>query len=339
MAEIKTDSGTGSHEQRRAFVTGATGAVGTALVRQLQKQGWGVSALHRESSDITILRALDVDLVEGDICRADSIAGKVPPGTHVFFHVAADMNQWSRHNARQLKINVGGTRNAVEAALGAGVGRFIHTSTISAYGRHNKPINEDSPTHADHSFICYERSKWLAEQEVRKGIERGLDAVIVNPCAIMGPGFTAGWAMLFHQIKAGKMKALPPGTLVANHIDEVVKALVAASEKGRTGHNYILTGDAVPVATLIRKAGEIMGIDVTAKIMDARLIGLISRLSDILSKITGREPDLTPEMAALMSQKLSCDTDKARRELGYNEVPWVVGLDEMYHWLHARGEI
>lgn len=326
-------------EQPVAFVTGATGAVGTALVRQLVAQGWRVRALHRRSSNTAALQSLGVELVEGDVADAATLAGKVPPGATAVFHTAADMSMWSRHNARQAAINVGGTRNVVAAALAAGAKRFIHTSTVSAYGRQAHPIDEDTPSVAGRSFVGYERTKWLAEQEVRNGMAHGLEAVILNPCAIMGPGFTAGWTMIFQQLKTGQMKGIPPGTVVVNHIADVVDAHVAAVTKGRAGQNYILTGDRVPFAELIHYAAQLMGIELKARVMNPALLMTVARLSDFISRFTGREPALTPELAALMSQQLACHTDKARRELGYHETPWRVCVAEMYRWLHERGGI
>lgn len=326
-------------KKRSAFVTGATGAVGTALVRELLHTGWQVFALHRPTSDTSTLQSLGASLVEGDIAESDKIVGSVPQGTDVFFHVAGNLSTSSRRQAEQMRDNVDGTRNAVEAALQADVSRFVHTSTISAYGRHKDPISESTPTVADRSFICYERSKWLAEEEVRAGVKRGLDAVILNPGAIMGAGFTGAWASLFYQVKDGLVTALPPGELEVNHIDEVVKAHIAAAEKGRTGENYFLTGDRATVAALIRKAGDLLGIEVKAKVMNARLLLVLTWVFDKLAQIQGKEPDLPPEMAAIMSQRMNCNTDKARRELGYAHVPWETCLTEMYEWLHARGDV
>ena len=321
---------------RLAFVTGATGAVGLALVRALIDRGWQVHALHRASSDTTALQSPGVTLVEGDIRDTGGIVGKIAPGTDLVFHVAASLSVWSHDDRDTLKTNAEGTRNVVNAALHAGVGRFVHTSTISAYGRVDAPIAEDTPSVAEHSFICYERSKWLAESEVREGIARGLDAVILNPCAIMGPGFSAGWARLLFQIKAGKLPALPPGDLVVNHINDVVAAHIAAAELGRKGENYILGGDPVAVAALIRHAAMHMGVELKAPVINARLLGVLARIANGISRFTGREPDITPEMAAMMSQHLRCNTDKAQRELGFQVTPWQQCVEEMYAWLRQR---
>lgn len=323
----------------RAFVTGATGAVGAALIHRLIHDGWHVTALHRPTSDLSALRTFDVELVPGDLRDAGSLTDAVPAGIEVFFHLGADLSTWSRHAKRQIDVNVNGTRNAVQAALAKAAGRFVHVSSISAYGRHAGPISEDTPSVAYRSPVTYERSKWQAELAVRDGIVSGLDAVIVNPCAVMGPGITSGWAALFFQIRAGAMKALPPGEVVVNHIDEVAVALIAAARRGRTGENYILPGDRVPLAELIREAGMIMGVPVRATVIGARGLAVLARISDVVSRVTGREPDLTPDMAALMSQTLRLDTDKAQREFGYRTVPWRNSVREMYDWLRAAGRL
>lgn len=326
-------------ETRSAFVTGATGAVGGALVRELKERGWKVHALHRPASNTESLKELGVNLIEGDISDPGRIVGRIPPTTDVVFHVAGNLSVSSARDAEQMRDNVDGTRNVIEATLKAQAGRFIHTSTLSAYGRHKPPISEDTPSAAPKSFICYERSKWLAEEEVRAAVKRGLDAVIINPGAIMGPGFTAGWADLFYQVRDGLIKALPPGELEVNHMDEVVKAHIAAAEKGRTGENYILTGERASFADMIRKAGELVGVEVKAKPINAPLLMALAWATDKLARLRGKEPDMTPELAAVMCQTLHCDTDKARRELGYKHVPWQVCMTEMYEWLHSRGKI
>lgn len=322
-----------------AFVTGATGAVGGALVRELVRRGVQVHALHRGADAAGTLQALGATPVRGDIEQAEVIRNCIPGGIGTVYHAAASLSVWSRNDAAQLRTNVEGTRNVVDAALAARAGRFVHVSSVSAYGRPGGPVTETTASVAADSFICYERTKWAAELEVRKGIACGLDAVIVNPCAIMGPGFTAGWATLLYQIKAGTMRALPPGSLVVNHIDDVVQALIAAAERGRSGENYILAGEPVPVATLVRRAGEIMGIPVTGPVLGARTLAIVARIGDWISRITGREPDLTPEMAAMMSQDLQCPTHKAARELGYRETAWEVSVEGMYRWLAGQGLI
>ena len=324
---------------KRAFVTGATGAVGETLVRQLLDRGWRVTAFHRATSNVDALKALGVDLATGDLTSAKDAMRAIPQDADAVFHLAADLSLWSKRNEAQFETNVIGTRNIVNAALHNRARRFIHTSTISAYGRPGTPISETTPSVAGASHVGYERTKWLAEEEVRDGVRRGLDAVIVNPCAVMGPGIRTGWAMIFRQIKSGAMKALPSGDVVVNHIDDVAAALISAYERGRCGENYILTGDTVSFAELIREAASLSGVGLTAPTVGPNMLAFVGALSGFVSRFTGKEPDMTPEMAALMSQKLACATTKAQQELGYRAKPWRRCIAEMRDWLHARGEL
>jgi nucleoside-diphosphate-sugar epimerase len=129
----------------RAFVTGGTGFLGLNLVEQLVAAGWQVTALHRTTSDLSKIRRFPVDLVVGDLTDPASLRRAVPRALETVFHVAADTSVWSRHDDRQTRINVDGTRHVVEAALASGARRFVHTSTWNVYGLEQGAIRESSP--------------------------------------------------------------------------------------------------------------------------------------------------------------------------------------------------
>jgi dihydroflavonol-4-reductase len=129
----------------RAFVTGGTGFLGLNLLEQLVAEGWQVTALHRRTSDLSEIRRFPVDLAAGDLTDPASLRRVIPPGMDAVFHVAADTSVWSRHDDRQTRINVDGTRHIVAAALASGAGRFVHTSTWNVYGLEQGAINERSP--------------------------------------------------------------------------------------------------------------------------------------------------------------------------------------------------
>ncbi len=322
---------------KTAFVTGGTGFVGLNLVDELCNAGWQVTALHRAAADTSRLKEFPVTLAAGDLTDAASLNAAMPEGVDAVFHVAADTNMWSRNNAQQTRNNVDGTRYMVEAAIAKGAKKFVCTSSVSAYMPRNQTISEDTVSLAGTSWINYERSKWLAEEEVRAGVARGLDAVIINPNAVLGKRDTGGWAQLFFALRDGKLGGLPSGAGVYNHVTQVAKAHIAAAERGRSGKNYILPGPSHSMAEMIQMMADCMGIELKAKPVPPVLMQIIARLGAGVAWFTGKEPDLTPEMAALMCISFELDTDKAERELGFQQTPLKECVEESHAWLVAEG--
>jgi len=322
---------------RTAFLTGATGFIGTVLARALIERGWEVSAIHRPDSSLKYLSGLPLRLVPGDVTDPASVLAAMPEGVDVVFHVAGDTSLWSRHRARQYRVNVEGTRNMVEAALARGARRFVHTSTISVYGLQTGRIDERAPQLGRESPVNYQRTKYLAEEEVRAGIAKGLDAVILNPAAVMGPYDTRNWARMIRLVCEGKLPGVPPGAFSFCHVSEVAKAHVAAAERGRRGENYLLGGADATVAELVRTIGEVAGKKVPQRMSPAWALRVLGRANEWLALLTGREPSLTPEGARMAARRLFCDSSKAERELGYRAVPLKTMVEDSFRWLKAEG--
>ncbi|MDH5491891.1 MAG: NAD-dependent epimerase/dehydratase family protein, partial [Myxococcales bacterium] len=154
-----------------AYVSGATGFVGLNLIERLRADGWEVHAIHRESSDLRYLSPLGATLQVADVTDAASILETMPEEVDIVFHLAGDTSLWKPRNARQEAINVDGTRHMLEAARVRRAGRFVHTSSISAFGDQGGPIHERTPSTALTSGVGYMRTKWLGQQEVRRAIE------------------------------------------------------------------------------------------------------------------------------------------------------------------------
>lgn len=322
---------------KTAFVTGGTGFVGSTLIEYLIKAGWDVTALCRASSDKKKLSGLPVRFVEGDITQLDSLRQVFPAQPDAVFHIAANMNMWSLNNAMQTRVNVDGTKNMVKLALESDARRFILTSTAASFGSHNLPISEGSPSYGGNSWINYIRTKWLAEQEVYSGIKLGLDGVIICPSAILGPRDTHGWARLFFQIKDGALKAIPPGTATFNHINDVAKAHISAVANGEPGSLYLLPGEVASFADMIKIMAEIMDVEIKARIIPASLLKVMANAGNLVAKINKREPDLTPEMATVMSLKVIINSSKAECDLGYKKTPLRTCVEDSYYWLKDNG--
>jgi nucleoside-diphosphate-sugar epimerase len=146
---------------RTAFVTGGTGFLGRHIVEQLTQQGWRVVALHRATSDVRALKTYPgVELAEGSITDASSLARAIPEGCDAVFHVAGNTSLWKGGDAQQTLENVDGTRFVVETCLSKKVGRLVHTSSVASWGeQHVVPFDETAPQHGAESFVNYERTK------------------------------------------------------------------------------------------------------------------------------------------------------------------------------------
>jgi dihydroflavonol-4-reductase len=325
------------HATRTAFVTGATGFVGLNLVELLLRRGWRVLAMHRAGSALKYLQRLAAERVVGDVTDAASVRRAMPQGVDAVFHVAGDTSLWSARNALQDRVNVDGTRNVVGAALERRARRFVHTSSISAYGLQRGRIDERAEQLGGTSPMNYQRSKFRAEEAVRAGVARGLDAVILNPGAIVGPYDTRNYARLVTLIAAGKLPGVPPGSLPFCHVREVAKAHVAAFERGRTGENYLLGGTEASFLELVQAIGAALGKRVPPRATPAWVLRALAALDGLRHRLTGREPTLTPEIVLQVTRQVSCDCAKAELELGYRAAPLGDMVADCVAWLAAEG--
>ncbi len=323
--------------RRTAFVTGGTGFVGTNLVHALASAGWRTVVLRRPTSDLRHLAGLPVEFAEGDVTDLASLRRAIPEGTDAVFHIAASISFWSRRDAEQTRVNVDGTRNAVAAARERGVKRFVHTSSIAAYGVHRNVIDEETPSTAERAPANYPRTKWLAEVEVRRGIDAGLDAVILNPANIVGPYDRHGWAKTFPAIARRQVPFLLPGRASWCHVREVVQAHIAAFERGRTGANYLLGGAEATFADFVRTIGEILGCAVPTHVLPPRVVRAMAVLAWIPARWASREPLITPEIMRIGCMDMVCSSDRAQRELGYRPVSLREMLEDCNRWLVAEG--
>ncbi len=182
----------------------------------------------------------------------------------------------------------------------------------------------------------YQRSKFLAEEEVRKVIARGLDAVILNPAAIMGPYDTVNWVRMIRLVCARKQPGVPPGRMSFCHVDKVARAHIAAVERGRRGENYLLGGTEAPLAELVLVIGEVARVATPARVSLAWLLRVVGQAGEWVSHITRKKPRFTPE-SARMATHLHCDCGKAVREPGFQSVPLCRLVEDSYAWLRGEG--
>ncbi|HET6513794.1 MAG TPA: hopanoid-associated sugar epimerase [Thermodesulfovibrionales bacterium] len=227
----------------RALVTGATGFVGFHVAKVLRERGIHVVALVREGSDSSVLTSLDAELIRGDVRDFDSICRSLK-GCSQLYHVAADYRLWVPDPKTMYAINLGGTRNVMEAALRMGVERVVYTSTVGTLSASSKgkPSHEETSAGLREMVGHYKRSKFLAEREVCAFIERGLPAVIVNPSTPIGPmdRKPTPTGRIIVDFLNGKIPAYVDTGLNFVDVEDVAIGHWLASLKGKTGERYIL---------------------------------------------------------------------------------------------------
>lgn len=321
------------------LLTGATGFVGQHLLRELVAAGHAVRGLSRSDAGDAVVRALGGTPVRGSL-------GDGTPGEHLqlqlamegcaaVFHTAADTTQWRPHNPVQTRTNVGGTEALLRAAEAAGVRRFLHTSSVSAYSHLvHGVLREDVPQRGGESWVNYERTKYLGEQAVRSS---ALDWVVFQPSHILGPGDTRNWARLILLVDQGRLPGAPPGSGAFADVREIARAQVRAFEAEVSGEAFLLGGAHARFVELIGMIGQRLGRRVPSRPTPAWVLKAVAHASDALSRVTGRMPDLTPEAAVFPCHDLEVDSSKAIARLGYRETPLPELLDATIDGLRSAG--
>lgn len=323
----------------KALVTGATGFVGSHVVKKLLKAGHLVRILRREKSPIKMIEGLAVETAIGDVTDRESVLSAVQ-GCDVVFHVAGFVSFWRGNNEIQRRINVDGTRNVVEACLSHKVKRLIHTSSIAAIGF--APEGRLGDETLEYNWwpyrINYCDTKHLAEEEVRVGLKKGLDAVIVNPSVIFGPGdlnLNAG-AMVF-QIARGNLPFYFKGGCCVCDVEDVAEGHLLALEKGKTGEHYILGGDNYTWRDLFILIAEIAGVPPPKREIPTWVLSLAGQGYGLVSRFKKKEPVITPESIRVSSVPAYYTSEKAIRELDYKTSPFRETVQKTYEWYRENG--
>jgi nucleoside-diphosphate-sugar epimerase len=319
---------------KTAYVTGGTGCVGRNVINELLREGWNVIAAHRQSSQVSRLAGIDVELGEVDLHDLDSVRQSVPEGIDAIFHVAANTSHWPLEEEAQWKDNVLATRHLVEVALEKRVGRFIFTSTGATF-----PFRETSKDEAQRIPSAYVRTKRLAELEVHDGIRRGLDAVITQPAIVFGAFDYNSYSQIFMAMEAGQLGVLP-GTIEFCHARDVAMAHLRSFERGRTGESYPLGGPSSTWLDVYRKIAALLNVPAPRSATPVWVLYAIAYPLLWSSYLTRKKPLITPQILHLLKLggKTPPDVErKSRVELGYRSASIDQMIDDCYQWLLREG--
>lgn len=324
----------------KVFVTGATGFIGASLVRELLKDGCAVKVLARPASDRRNLDGLDVEICEGDLCDRQSLV-KGLKGCDVLYHAAADYRLWTRNPSVMYDINVGGTRNILDAALKAGVSKAVYTSSVGTLGNpgNGDPGNEATPVTLADMVGHYKKSKFLAEREAESFIPQGLPLVIVNPSTPVGkldikPTPTGKIIVDFLN---RKMPAYLDTGLNIIDVEDCARGHILAAQRGRVGEKYILGNENLTLKQIFAMLEKIAGLPAPKVRLPYYPILLAAYVNEALAACTGKEP-LIPLAGVQMARKfMFFNSSKAVRELGLPQRPVSESLSKAVEWFRSMG--
>ncbi len=323
----------------KAFVTGATGFVGRHLVDVLREDGWTIVAGVRDRARAATLLDKDIILVEADLMNPASLAASLPADADCVFHVAADVSSWSKEADRQYRTNVEGTAALLQTTLDKQIKRMVHVSSIVAYGEHEGTIDDHTPRLGAKSWVSYISTKSYAERKVKEAVDRGLDAVIVNPTDIVGRYDDQNWVRMIKMVADDSLPAVPPGNGNFANGRAVAEGILSAYKHGKTGQNYILGGPYATFHEFLSLAAEKLGKPAPKKPISPTLLKLYAAILELVSKITGKRPALTKEEAYFGCQNYRVNFDRAISDLGYRNVPLEQSIDEAIDYLHEQGDL
>jgi dihydroflavonol-4-reductase len=323
------------------LVTGATGFVGSSVVKALLARGEPVRVLIRAGSNRHNLRNLPVETVQGDLEQPSTLR-RVVAGCRGLYHVAADYRLWAPRPGAMYRVNVDGTRALLRAAADAGVERIVYTSSVATLGLDpGGPADETTPATIDDMIGHYKRSKYLAEQAVHELIEReGVAAVIVNPSAPIGPGDirpTPTGRVVLDAAK-GRIPAYVDTGLNVVHVDDVAAGHLLAYERGAIGQRYILGGQNLTLGEILTLIAGLAGRRPPRLCLPGGLIMPLAYLSELAARLGGgAEPLLTVDGLRMARKRMHYSSAKAERELGYRSRPAADAVRDALAWFRRNG--
>jgi dihydroflavonol-4-reductase len=324
-----------------AFLTGATGFVGSHVARALVAQGADLRLLVRSGSDLRNIQELQAERVVGDLRDAASLK-KAVAGCEVVFHVAADYRLWVRDPEQMYRSNVDGTKAILEAARENKVRRVVYTSSVATMGFQSNGhlANEDSPVSLANMIGPYKRSKFMAEEIAIQAGKSGMDVVVVNPTTPVGERDlkpTPTGRIVVDFLKK-KFPAYVDTGLNLVDVAECARGHIAALEKGKTGQRYILGGENLTLKQILDKLAAITGLP-SPKIRVPYAVALATGVVDqvFTGYIRRREPRATIDAVRMGRKKMFVSSGKAERDLGWRTLPVEGGLRRAVEWFQANG--
>ena len=330
----------------KALVTGASGFIGSRLVRNLVERGDDVKCFIRPTASRAALKGLPVEIVEGDITIEHTVY-RALAGCDRVYHVAAAYKMWDSNPAKILDPAIRGTREVLSAIRqrGSQIRRVVVTSSIAAVGtnRAPAPMDEEHTFNLDDSEV-YIVAKRRAE-ELALSLANELPIVVVNPCGVFGPGDarpTPSGALVVRYLNWRGPIPFPAsaGGISIVDVDDICQGHIGAMDKGRVGQRYLLGGDNLTFTQIIETMSSICGTRGPGKPTSKALAELVGRGMELIARITGDEPEVTYKLSRdFFDTFMWATSKKAETELGYKHRPARKTLARAIRWYLDRGYV
>lgn len=325
-----------SHNPRDVLVTGASGFIGSNVVRLLIEEGIRVRVLVVPGDAAQNLNGLDVERVEGDLRDPDSLA-KAVEGRDTVYHLGAIFDYWLPKPIEMFRVNVEGTIHLLRAAVSAGVTRFVHCSSVAAIGTlpNEQEADENTPFNNWDSADDYTMSKYMAENEAMRFNGRSIEVVCGLPCLPFGRNDIAPTptGLLAQRYALGQNPSVFTGGANVANVRDVAAGLHACATRGRPGESYILGGHNVTYAELARVLCAAAGSKVPRYTVNPLKLAWLGRLNEWFANLTGIKPYFAEKgMLYIGNRYLFFDLTKAKTELGYEVTPLEETLSESARW-------
>lgn len=326
----------------KCIVTGATGHIGCALIRELCGKGYDVTAFVLPGDDIRAIEKEPVKIVRGDVCNPyDTV--RAFSGADVVFHLAGIIAIDSRKKKLMEKVNIFGTRNVVRACKIAKVKRLVYVSSVHAIKEPAKGSVVSETAQFDPEFVKgdYAKTKAAATRLVLDAAKDGLDAVVVHPSGVIGPyeyALSNIGQLMVDTIKGG-LRAYIDGAYNFVDVRDVSRGIRLAAENGRKGECYILSGEVVTVKQMLDVITEAVGQTPIKAKLPYWLAIATAPLSEVYYKALRRKPLYTAYSVYTLRTNCHFSCSKAVSELGYKFRPAADSLRDAVGWLIQSGKV
>ncbi len=323
----------------KAFVTGASGFIGTNLIHLLLNQGFEVRTMVRSSSRISHIKTLPVELAYTDL-NSSRLAFHLE-GCDVLFHVAAQYSLWQSDVDLLQQSNVIGTRNLLAAAKQVGIQRTIYTSSVAAIGLNpnlNEFTDESYQSKPENLIGAYKQSKYWAEQEAIAASNSGQDIVIVNPTSPIGPWDTkptpTGEILL--RFLRRQMPATVDTGLNFISVEDVCWGHLLALQKGIAGDRYILGHQNLTLRDFLIRLSNCTGIP-APRLQIPHWLPIAAAWMDekVLTQL-GKQPTIALDSVRMSQQKMYYNSAKAITHLGLPQTDLNTAIELAVKWYRDR---